>query len=195
MEVILGYRKLTAKTRHGDFLCDITERPVVKFGSYSDSEYGSTLTYLTNGCKTVHRVHVNCINEPNIIHSWDAVLGLHLELMKKNALLAESETTELRQALQCYFHDMGIEFHKPMNGHRIPLWNGEWEHKEDGWTYFMERYQSENASYPKDKVTRTRNVTEGDMEIEETQTKVMSRYTRTFPLYPISPEGITAVFK
>lgn len=193
MEVTISYRKLVAETRYGKFICEITERPVMKFGSYSDSEYGSTVKLA--GSDRVHAVKINCINEPNIIHSWEAILVLHLELMKKNALLAESETTELRQAVQCYFHDMNMENFKPLNGHRIPLWNGEWEHKEDGWTYFMERYQSENASYPKDKVTRTRNVTQGDIEIEETQTKVMSRYARTFPLYPISPEGITAVFK
>lgn len=194
MEVTISYRKLTAHTRYGDFICEIIERPIVKFGSYSDTEYGSVL-YPVNNSDNRHLLKVNCIHEPNIIHGWDAILALHLELMKKNALLAEQQTKELRESVQCYFHDMNMGNYKSLNGNRIPLWNGEWEHKEDGWTYFIERYQPENSSYPKDKITRTRKVKEGDMDVEETQSKVYSRFTRDFPLYPISPEGVTAAFK
>lgn len=195
MDVNISYRKLVAHTRYGDFVCEITERSIVKFGSYSDSEYGSVL-YSANDTDKRHLVKVNCISEPNIIHGWDAILALHLELMKKNALLAEVETTELRQAVQCYFHDMNFENFKPLNGNCIPLWNGEWEVKgEDGWVYTIERFKNENASYHKDLVTRKRSIKEGDMNIEETQSKLMSRFTREFPLYPISPECIVAVFK
>lgn len=195
MEVTITYRKLVAETRYGDFICEITERSVVKFGSYSDSEYGSVLYLRQPGEVKQHAVKVNCINEPNIIHGWDAILGLHLELMKKNALLAASETRELKEAVQCYFHDMNFENFKPLNGNRIPLWNGEWEHKEEGYTYILERFMSENSDYFKDRVTRTRREQSGGLDIEETHSKVMCRLDRDFPLYPISPEGITAPFK
>lgn len=194
MEVNISYRKLVAKTRYGEFVCEITERSVVKFGSYSDSEYGSVL-YPVNDSDKRHLIKINCIDEPNIVHGWDAILALHLELMKKNALLAEQQTTELRQAVQCYFHDINMEHHKSLNGDRIPLWNGEWECKEDDWTYTLERFKNEGSSYHKDRVIRKRNVKQADFDVEETQTKVISRYSREFPLYPLSPEGITAIFK
>lgn len=194
MEVTISYRKLVAHTRYGDFVCEIIERPVVKFGSYSDSDYGSVL-YPANDSDKRHLVKVNCINEPNIVHSWAAILALHLELMKKNALLPESETTELRQAVQCYFHDMNMENFKPLNGNRIPLWNGEWEHKEDGYTYTLERYSNQNETYFKDKVTRTRRETQGSLDVDETHSMVMCNLDRDWPMYPVSPEGIVAPFK
>lgn len=195
MEMTIIYRKLTAQTRYGDFVCEITERPVVKFGSYSDSEYGSVLHLRTPGDVKYHTVKVNCINEPNVIHSWPAILALHLELMKKNALLPESETKELKEAVQCYFHDMNWENFKPLNGNRIPLWNGEWEHKEEGYTYTLERFSNQNETYFKDKVTRTRRETQGNLDVDETHSKVMCNLDRDFPMYPISPEGIVAPFK
>lgn len=192
MEIEIGYRILKARTRYGNFICEITERQIVKFENYTDSEYGSVI-YM-EGADKKHALKVNVINEPNVIHSWNDILGIHLNLMKKNALLAEQETNELRQAVQCYFHDSGVEIHKPINGDRIPLWDGEWEHQKGQWIYSIERFNNINESYVKDKITRTRIGKSGEYNLEEIQSVILGRTTRQSPVYPLSPEGIINVF-
>ncbi len=192
-ELEITHKKLVARTNDGVVICELIETPVNHHG-YSDVHYGSRLYSPGGGAIQLIRTHKP--DEPNIKHPWDTILGIHLDMLRKNALLKEDEGMFLLRTLKSYFGTTGLNHHNvPMvNGDRIPFREGCWTHKHDGWEYSLHRYIN-NSGYVKDKIVRTRERIEGQYRAEEEHTKVLGHPERDFLSYPISVEGVINVFK
>lgn len=191
-ELEITHKKLVARTNAGPFICELIETPVTRH-VYSDTHYGSVLYEPTGGA--VHRVPLHMPEEPNIQHQWDVILAIHLDLLRKNALLTNDEGLFLLEKLKSYFLTKGANHNNvpTFNANRIPFREGTWEHKHDGWEYTLSRYTN-GSDYVKDEITRTRENMEGEYRVEEKQIKVMGRSMRDFPCYPISVEGVINIF-
>uniref|UniRef100_A0AAU8L0J0 Uncharacterized protein n=1 Tax=Pantoea phage Survivor TaxID=3232176 RepID=A0AAU8L0J0_9CAUD len=190
-ELEITHKKLVARTNSGVLICELIETPVNRHG-YSDVHYGSRLYEPSGGA--IHQVPIHLFDEPNIKHQWDTILAVHLDLLRKNALLTADDGLLLLTALKAYFCTKGANHSNvpTFNGDRIPFREGVWEHKHDGWTYTLLR-RFNNSGYVKDKVVRVREGKEGEYHVEEKQSKEMG-YREHAP-YPISVEGAINVFK